>query len=361
MITTDVRETGLVRRKETQEIIETDTFVPTGRTLGAGCWGVVDEYKDPVGQMWALKRFRPNETAARQMQERGWTEEDVMRNEAVHIAAAQHHVVPRIIERDKGGRLYVGMPVYHEGNLEDRKTALRRDFAEDGDIKKILGVASDIADALSYLHYTYAPQQGKPFSSSRRVHGDVKPSNIFIEGGRAYLGDLGSSTCISIGGSGSLRGEHGDVNYRAPECFAEDAKPSTKADVWSLGSILYELVSGERIYSGFDFSSGSQKDLEALVKSKIKTAPRKLRKFLRGCLAVNPDNRCSDGGEALIGLEKTLENLNGWKSFKRYLKWSLPAVASVALLALAAYKSSTYEPQKLEMPSTKVCRDALSS
>ena len=54
------------------DTIKSDTFTPTGKHLGMGCWGVVDEYKDPVGQSWAIKRFCPNEVAVKQMAERGW-------------------------------------------------------------------------------------------------------------------------------------------------------------------------------------------------------------------------------------------------------------------------------------------------
>ncbi len=41
------------------EPIDSDTFTSTGRTIGYGCWGIVDEYRDPSDRSWAIKRFCP--------------------------------------------------------------------------------------------------------------------------------------------------------------------------------------------------------------------------------------------------------------------------------------------------------------
>lgn len=339
-------------RPGASEIIQSDTFKPTGKHLGMGCWGTVDVYNDPIGQNWAIKRFCPNDVARQQMTQRGWTEEHVMRSEGLPLDAAKHHLVPRIIERDKQGNLYVGMPVYDYGRtLADYKSGIARERDRDG-VKKRLGILRDIADALGYLH---SRPHGDFFGVSRdnTAHGDVKPSNIFFVDGHASLGDLGSSTCISIGGHGSPRGTHGDVNYRAPECFADDAQPSTRADIWSLGAIAYELDTGRGIYEGIDASKMPKEELQKEISRRIRTASRDVRPILKRCLAVNPVDRFQSGISAQKYLEKRLEGLNGWGLARKHLGWAGPVAAAASMIAWLVYAESTYEPKKLGMPTVQ--------
>ena len=334
------------------DTIKSDTFTPTGKHLGMGCWGVVDEYKDPVGQSWAIKRFCPNEVAVKQMAERGWTEEDVMRAEGLPLDASKYHLVPRVVERDRNGKLYVGMPVYDGGvTLQDKKTqiSMGKDKTE---TRNKLGILRDIANALGYLH----ERPGEFFGIKREnvAHGDVKPSNIFVVDGHAFLGDLGSSSCISIGGHGSPRGTHGDVNYRAPECFANDAQPSKQADVWSLGAIAYELDTGKGIYDGLSADSMPRDELQREIRRRIGEASREIRPVLKKCLTVEPSDRFCNGNVALRDLEKRIEGLNGWAVARKHFGWAGPVAAAAAIMAGLIYAEATYEPRKLSMPTIQM-------
>lgn len=344
MIRANLEDAGLAEETDEKEVnsIASDTFVPTGERVGYGCWGRVDVYQDPAGQKWAIKNFSPNEIAQRQMIERNWTAEDVMRNEAIPLSAAYRHLVPRVIERDRNGKMYVGMPLHKEGDLSKRINYLN--------LEDSLKIARDVADALGYIH------EGKEAGENRRAHGDVKPSNILMKDRRAFLSDFGSSTCISIGGSGSERGPHGDINYRAPECFKEKASPSTRADIWSLGAILYEAITKEGIYDGFNGSyTSDNKNLNKFVRKKLKNVPWKVRGFLKKCLAVEEYERFYSGTEALRGLEKIIENLDTKKVIKNHAKkWSLALGLPMAVTGLLVYGAATYEPQKLEMPKSNI-------
>jgi len=321
--------------------IDSDTFKPTGKQLGYGCWGSVNVYNDSAGQRWAIKTFSPNDIAQEQMKERGWNKEDVMRRESVPLDAAYYHVVPRIIERDKKGEMYIAMPVYEEGDLSRRINISLEDS---------LTITRDIAKALSYIHNQ--EEVGNFGFKKRKAHGDVKPSNILIKNKRAFLTDLGSSTCISIGGNGNKRGPHGDENYRAPECFDKDANPSIEADIWSLGSVLYEMIVGKGIYDDHNDSTKLDKHI---AKKLRKNTPRKIRRFLRGCLATNKYKRFRTGTEALNELEKIIENLDNKKVIKNHIKkWTLPLGLPLVLVGLLGYSAATYEPQKLEMPQTRI-------
>ena len=257
--------------------------------LGYGCWGVVDEYTDLAGQKWAIKRFAPNEIAKRQMLERNLTEEDVMRNEAIPLSAAQHNLVPRIIERDKNGELYVGMPVYDKTlkkvYLDNRG---KRDF------RKIAEIGKNVADALVYLH-----------EELKRAHGDIKEDNIIMDNEKPLLTDLGSSTCISVGRSENPRDNIGERLYRAPECFEQGSCPDTRSDVFSFSSLLYTMLTGKHLYK----EHSNLHELEAKEANKIirkdirKYVPRKFRKILRKGLDFDRNKRYYNGAE----LKKDLE------------------------------------------------------
>jgi len=336
---------------EQDATIASDTFKPTGRKLGAGCWGSVDEYKDIAGHRWAIKTFEPNETARAQMAERGWTEERVMRSEAIPLDAAKDHVVPRIIERDRNGKLYVAMPVY-EKTLQDCKEHYTMGNGENPQ-EDILRVLKDVAQATARLHRGRGDRflfRDSPEDEAERAHGDIKPSNIFMQGGEAFLSDLGSSTCISIGGSGNVRGTHGDINYRAPECFKTNASPSRQADIWSLGAIAYKLSTGQNIYEGINPNEASSEQLKQHVSKKLKLAKRSMRPFLKKCLSVEPKQRYSDGSEALKDLEKMLGDNSIWTGIRKTFGWSLPAFGAAALASLLTYANATYEPKQLNMP-----------
>lgn len=320
------------------DTIDSDTFVPTGKKLGFGCWGSVDVYNDQGGQKWAIKIFSPNEIARKQMKKRGWTEEDVMRREAIPLDAAAYNVVPRLIERDKKGKMYVAMPVY-DCDLSS--------IIDNLSLNESLAISRDIANGFGYIHSQKDFEGNGP-----RAHGDGKPSNVFIKNKRAYLSDLGSSTCISTGGSGSERGSHGDINYRAPECSKEDAKPSTRADNWSLGAILYKAIAKEGIYEGIDCND---ENLQKFISTKLRRVPRKIRPFLKKCLSVPEYNRFYNGSEALNKLEKVIENLDTKKTIKDYAKkLTVPIGLPLALVGFLIYGAATHEPQRLEMPETSI-------
>ena len=356
-------------KKALESGINSDTFTPTGKTLGMGCWGIIDEYEDLTGQRWAIKRFSPNEIAQRQMQERNLTPEEVMRKEAVPLSAAQHNVAPRIIERDKDGELYVGMPVYKE-TLEDQMSReLNQDRIRLGnrvrdigdpieyeketkrEVKKQLRDRlkgsverfKDITEAIAYLHFT-----------ENRAHGDIKPKNVLLDKNRrAFLTDLGSSTCISISGE-DPRDNIGDANYRAPECYKPESRPTDRSDVWSAGALFYELLTGNQIKYGIEnLHELPEKQARKVLRKKIALAPRKTRKLLRRCLDPDPEKRYSSGFTLKEDLEKLERDLDGWQSFKNMAKMIGLASIPAAFISFCVWRAAVYEPQKLEMPNIK--------
>jgi len=317
-------EIGLEQRGE---VIESDTFKPTGKTFGFGCWGEVSEYTDPAGHKWALKRFAPNEIAKRQMQERNLTEEGVMRNEAIPLAAAQHQLVPRIIERDKKGKLFLGMPVY-ERRLSDELKIFYQGMYLEGAIQTTINVST----AVNYLHRV-----------ERRAHGDIKPDNILLDGKNALLTDLGSSTCVSVSDmSSDPRDRIGDRNYRSPEGFKENSRPTERSDIFSLGALLYKMSTGEGIYEGMgepEKLTGEQ--FKKLRKEKLKKVPRKIRKIIAKATEFEEYNRYENAENVRSDLEKALNQSTIKEVKEAFTKYILPVGIPIFLSSALMFGAAT--------------------
>jgi serine/threonine protein kinase len=104
--------------------------------------------------------------------------------------------------------------------------------------KDVAALGVSLADALAYVH-----ERGI-------VHRDVKPSNILISlGGEVKLGDFGIAQlhdAVTLTITGSMLGT---VSYMAPEQL-EDTQVGPGADIWSLGIVLLECLTGQRVYEG---------------------------------------------------------------------------------------------------------------
>lgn len=99
-------------------------------------------------------------------------------------------------------------------------------------------IGAQVADALAAVH------------AAGVVHRDVKPSNILLDGDRTRLADFGIARLLSDPARHTRTGMAvGTAAYLAPEQVTGD-RVTTAADVYSLGLVLLELLSGERAYDG---------------------------------------------------------------------------------------------------------------
>jgi TolB-like protein len=132
--------------------------------------------------------------------------------------------------------LYYTMPFVEGESLRDRLTRERQLPLDDA-----LQITREVADALGYAH------------SLGLVHRDIKPENILFQAGHALVADFGIARAVSAAGGTRLTETGlaiGTPAYMSPEQAAGNPALDGRSDLYSLGCVLYEMLTGETPYTG---------------------------------------------------------------------------------------------------------------
>lgn len=279
--------------------------------LGRGGYGLVYEAVDRRwGRVVALKVLRADR----------WSEAAVRRfqREAELVRHLHHPRLVRVYETGSDGEnLYLTMERAWGESLECR---LRRGRLPVGGAVE---VAIRVAEALEVLH------------GAGLVHRDVKPSNVLTDGrGRVKLADFGLTRCTGSGGAdaGGNRETVGTAEYMAPE-DALGEPLDARSDLYSLGVVLYEMLTGELPHRGRTPLGTLLAHLQQEapdVRQRRPEVPAWLARVVARLLARRPDDRYP-GARAL------LDDLSSQRSCRRRKRSKLRRVAGLAaVLALAA-------------------------
>jgi serine/threonine protein kinase len=114
----------------------------------------------------------------------------------------------------------------------------------------MLAIARPVAQALAYAH-----EMGI-------VHRDVKPENILLSRGQPYVTDFGIARAVTVAGGERLTGTGvaiGTPAYMSPEQALGETTVDARSDIYSLGCVIYEMLSGARPQRG----DGAGADREA--------------------------------------------------------------------------------------------------
>jgi serine/threonine-protein kinase len=148
------------------------------------------------------------------------------------------------------------MPYVEGESLHERLQRERRLTLEDA-----LRITRDVATALGHVH-----RQGL-------LHRDVKPENILLAGNRALVADFGLARAIGAAEYSKLTETGvivGTLFYMSPEQLREDRDLDQRTDIYSLGCILYEMLTGEPPYTG----SSLKEVVTRILKSPVPSARR---------------------------------------------------------------------------------------
>jgi Tol biopolymer transport system component/tRNA A-37 threonylcarbamoyl transferase component Bud32 len=157
--------------------------------------------------------------------------------EITTTAQLQHpHILPLFDSGSADGFLYYVMP-YIEG--ETLRTKLDRE--KQLGIEEAVKITTEVADALDYAH-----RHGV-------IHRDIKPENILLHDGRPMVADFGIALALSAAAGGRMTETGlslGTPHYMSPEQATAEKEITGRSDVYSLASVLYEMLAGQPPHLG---------------------------------------------------------------------------------------------------------------
>ncbi len=255
------------------------------RGAGSGGMGVVYRAHD---------RTTGRDVALKVLLEREGKLADRFEHEIQLLSAIQHpHIVGYVTHgTSAAGAPYLVMPWLDGHDLQER---LRGGPLS---VEETVRLARRVADALAYLH-------GKGL-----VHRDLKPSNLFLPGGRiddVQVIDLGIARATvperPLTLSGTLIGTPG---FLAPELALGDAEISPRVDIYALGCVLFECLTGQRLFRGAHLMAVLAKILveEApRVRELRRDVPEGLDRLVQRMVSKDPELRPRDGAQLVEWLE----------------------------------------------------------
>jgi len=242
--------------------------------IGSGGMGRVYLAEDlRHGRKVAIKMLRP-EISAMLGKERFLAEIQI-------TARLQHpHILPLFDSGESGDFLYYVMP-YIEGE------SLRERLDRDGrlELDEALQIARHVGAALQHAH------------DHGVVHRDIKPENVMLQPGEAIVADFGIALAFADAERTrftAVGGSIGTPGYMSPEQAAGESDIDERTDVYALGALLYEMLTGSRPYSG-----ESAQQIVAKVLAGSRPAARELRgnvpaeidAAIERAMALRPDDR----------------------------------------------------------------------
>jgi len=211
----------------------------------------------------------------------------------IQIAARlQHpHILPLYDSGQAGELLYYVMPFVEGESLRDR---LNRESALP--IDEAVAIARDVAAALDYAH-----RQGV-------VHRDIKPENVMLHEGEAIVTDFGIAKAVSAAGGESLTQlgmAVGTPAYMSPEQASGEREPDGRSDVYSLGCVLFEMLTGTAPFTGPTVQALiTRRFTEPVpsVRSTRKEVTQELEQVVFRTLAREPEGRFATASQVVHAL-----------------------------------------------------------
>src|SRR5437764_1269806 len=212
-------------------------------------------------------------------------------------------------------------------------------------VARAIEFASQILDALDAAH-----RKGI-------VHRDLKPANILVTKSGVKVLDFGlakmqaqavamgadAATAISIEGTIA-----GTLYYMAPEQL-QGREVDSRADIFSFGCVLYEMLTGKRAFDGSNAASVIAAVMERQAPSVAKVAPAALDRIVATCLAKDPDQRFQNARDLKLDMVWATEQKPEARMKSPRLRWP----AMVAAMLIAGLAGAAFMHLRQPVPSEK--------
>jgi serine/threonine-protein kinase len=243
-------------------------------------------------------------------------------------AQLQHpHILPLFDSGESDGFLWYAMPYIQGETLRDRldrETQLGVDEA--------VRITTDVADALGYAH-------GKGV-----IHRDIKPENILLANGRPMVADFGIALALSAAAGGRMTETGlslGTPHYMSPEQATAEKEITARSDVYSLASVLYEMLAGQPPHLG----GSAQQIIMKIIAEPVEPVTRYRKSVpanVAAAVAKGLEKLPADRFESAKAFAEALGNPGftfGWSTDARgaggaTLRWNRLSIALAAITAV---------------------------
>jgi tetratricopeptide (TPR) repeat protein len=322
------------------------------RELGRGGMAVVMLARDLKHQRQvAIKVIRP------ELSESLGTDR-FLREIEVAAQLTHPHILPVFDSGAADGVLYYVMPYMEGGSL---RALLQREVQLP--VELALRLTCQVAEALEYAH------------NRGVVHRDIKPENILLESGEAVIADYGLALAISAAAGERLTESGlalGTPAYMSPEQAAGERHIDGRADLYSLGCVLYEMLAGEPPFTGPTAQAVMARRFGAsppLIRVVREAVPLAVERAIERALAKVPADRFRTAGEFVKALTQPAPTPRR-RSPVAVRRWGaavgLAALAAAGVLLSRTRPASTTDPNLLAIapfdvldPSLQVWHEGL--
>jgi Tol biopolymer transport system component len=244
-------------------------------------------------------------------------------------AALQHpHILPLFDSGQADGFLYYVMP-YIQGETLRNKLDREHQLGVDEAVK----ITTEVADALDYAH-----RHGV-------IHRDIKPENILLHDGRPMVADFGIALAVSAAAGGRMTETGlslGTPHYMSPEQATAEKDITARSDVYSLASVLYEMLTGNPPHTG----SSAQQIIMKIIAEPVadvttlrKSVPPNVAAALAKALEKLPADRFSSAKQFSEALgNSSFSTTKGASGVGRRFRiaFAQPRTTALAAIALTA-------------------------
>lgn len=332
-----------------------------------------------MGRVYEARQARPDRVVAVKIVRHGITNEKTLRRferEAEFLGKLQHPAIAQIFavgtyESDLGD-----VPFFVMEHVPNAKPITNYVHDQGLDLTARLRLFKQVCDAVAHGH------------DRGIVHRDLKPGNVLISAdGTPKVIDFGVARSTDSDltltklktDTGALVGT---LQYMSPEQFGDSAEAlDGRADVYSLGVVLYELVSGSLPYeirkkAMHEASRIVCEEIPPTLRARDKSCPRDVSVIAERCLQKDRRFRYHDAGELAADLEKVLDGkpisstprlgVSGWldrtlRRFRQSQAWIAMLLGAIALVVgAAAWRGREAKPGALP-PGQAVAIEGASS